>query len=88
MPKRERPGINPSKENAISQEELINQLQSKDSEASEITLKAPKRKIRFTMDLPEDMHQRITSRADDNGQTIKGYILKLVKADLSQYDAV
>jgi len=85
MAKRERPGIKPSQETTISQEDLLKQLQAKESEAAEQAAKlAPKRKIRFTMDLPEDLHQQITNRADDNGQTIKGYILKLVKADLLQ----
>ena len=85
MAKRQRPGIKPTiAPTAQSQEELLQKLQSQDLKAETTVKKAPKRKIRFTMDLPEDLHGQITNRADDNGQTMKGYILKLVKADLVQ----
>ncbi len=84
MAKRTRPGIKPLiTDNAPSQEELLQKLQEQD-ETAVATKKKSKRKIRFTMDLPEDLHKKITERADDNGQTMKGYILKLVKADLMQ----
>lgn len=85
MAKRQRPGIKPTiTASAPTQEQLLEQLQKQDEIVSQTRKKASKRKIRFTMDLPEDLHEAITTRADDNGQTMKGYILKLVKADLLQ----
>ena len=85
MAKRTRPGIKPLiNDDTPSQEQLLQELQRQDSSEQIKLKKKPQRKIRFTMDLPEDLHSQITNRADDNGQTMKGYILKLVKADLLQ----
>ena len=85
MAKRQRPGIKPTIEpTSATQEQLLQKLQQQDEMGTQVKKKASKRKIRFTMDLPEDLHEQITTRADDNGQTMKGYILKLVKADLLQ----
>lgn len=38
--------------------------------------------LRFTMDLPLDLHAQIQEKIDDSGQTMKGYFLYLVKKDL------
>ena len=77
MAKRERPGIKSNLSSDSKQENLLAQLKEKSKP------KASKRKIRFTMDLPEHIHAAISEKADHNGQTMKGYIMSVVRADLS-----
>ena len=84
MAKRTRPKIQLKSEttDAVSkQEELIQQL--KTEKKIDLPPTPPKKKkLRFTMDLPIELHQEISEKLEETGQTMKGYFLSLAKKDL------
>ena len=84
MAKRTRPKIQLKTEAAdvvTKQEELVQQLQTEKKTEQAPTL-PKKKKLRFTMDLPIELHQEISAKLEDTGQTMKGYFLSLAKKDL------
>ncbi len=79
MAKRQRPSIVPKVEqqNKVSeQEKIIQKLKSEE------TPKVKKKKIRFTMDLPVELHEKIKTKAARQGQIMKGYFVALALRDL------
>ncbi len=87
MAKRQRPKIGLKKEtkDAVSKQEAL--LQKLKAEKSTPAAPPPpptpvKKKLRFTMDLPVELHQEISARLEESGQTMKGYFLSLAKKDL------
>jgi len=79
MAKRQRPSIAPkseAKDKITKQEEIIQQLKQEDSP------KVKKKKIRFTMDLPVELHEKIKTKATRQGQIMKGYFVALALRDL------
>jgi len=84
MAKRQRPKIGLKKETkdtASKQEALLQKLKAEKSTPAPPP--APvKKKLRFTMDLPVELHQEISARLEESGQTMKGYFLSLAKKDL------
>ena len=78
MAKRTRPNISPKKEVqdvATEQEHIIQQLKTNEAEPKQ-------KKIRFTMDMPAELHARIKAKATRQGQMMKGYFLNLAWNDL------
>lgn len=81
MAKRQRPNIAPkskAQDKISNQEEIIQKLKQEDVPK----VKEKKKKIRFTMDLPVDLHQKIKSKATRQGQIMKGYFVALALRDL------
>lgn len=80
MAKRQRPNITPKKEQentASAQEEIIQKLKAEEAPTTE-----KKKKIRFTMDLPVELHEKIKTKATRQGQIMKGYFVALALKDL------
>lgn len=83
MPKRERPSITPKKDvknTAATQEELIQKLKKEETPKTV----EKKKKIRFTMDLPVELHERIKKKSTRQGQIMKGYFVSLALKDLEE----
>ncbi len=76
MAKRQRPKIEskltPAKSTQNKQEQLLNQLKDQEEKTS-----------RFTMDIPTPLRARMLEKSRAHGQTLKGYILTLVRKDLA-----
>jgi len=84
MAKRTRPKIQLKKETTdlvSKQEDLIQQLQT-EKKTEQAPTPPKKKKLRFTMDLPIELHQEISEKLEETGQTMKGYFLSLAKRDL------
>ena len=85
MAKRQRPKIGLKKETkdtVSKQEALLQKLKAEKSTPAAPPPAPVKKKLRFTMDLPVELHQEISARLEESGQTMKGYFLSLAKKDL------
>jgi predicted DNA binding CopG/RHH family protein len=57
-------------------QEIIQKLKNEEAP------KEKKKKIRFTMDLPVELHEKIKTKAARQGQIMKGYFVALALRDL------
>ncbi len=44
--------------------------------------KSKEKTLRFTMDIPFELHALISKEIEESGQTMKGYFIALAKKDL------
>jgi len=57
---------------AEAQEKALEQLKVGET-------KAKKKKVRVSVDFPEDLYEKMKATAEDRGQTHRGFIINLVK---------
>lgn len=79
------------------QEELLNKLQEVDNQKSNETISSPKtvalpnkekkktpaKTQRVTVDFPQEMYNQIKEETQMNGQTLRGFIVSLVRKHLA-----
>lgn len=89
----ERKKISARKKMSVAQQEnLIDALQAKDAadkdniSTKKVKKKSSEKKQRVTVDFPQAMYERMKEETNVNGQTLRGFVISLVRKHFSELD--
>lgn len=81
---------------AADQEKLLNVLRAGDTTGEENTMiaedkprkkRVPAKTQRVTVDFPQEMYERMKEETEMNGQTLRGFVISLVRRHFARLDA-